>query len=90
MDILPFNDDAASPVKLHRSVEERAIATYIVDANTLLETVRLSTGISEKLADYGFDDEELAIGMALQERPPKPTRCAMTFCPPIAPRVWLP
>jgi hypothetical protein len=68
MDILPFNDDAASPVKLHRSVEERAIATYIVDANTLLETVRLSSGVSEKLADYGFDDEELAIGMSLQAK----------------------
>jgi hypothetical protein len=67
MDILPFDNGAASPVKLHRSVEERAIATYILDANTLLETVRLSTGIAEKLARYGFDDEELAIGMALQE-----------------------
>ena len=61
-EIAPFLE-----VKLHRSVEERAIATYIANAGTLLNTVRLSPGISERLADYGFDDEELAMGMALQE-----------------------
>ena len=67
MDILPFDDAAAPVVKLHRSVKDRAIATYIADAATLLNTVRLSRGVSERLANYGFDDEELAIGMALQE-----------------------
>ncbi len=68
MDILPFTSEAAPAVKLHRSVEDRAIATYITDAATLLNTVRLRPGFAERLANYGFDDEELAIGMALQER----------------------
>jgi hypothetical protein len=64
----PSIDFAAVPaIKLHRTVEERAIATYIVDSGTLLKTVRLSSSLSERLAKYGFDDEELAMGMALQE-----------------------
>jgi hypothetical protein len=68
MDILPFaSGAAAAAVKLHRSVEERAIATYIVEAAALLNTVRLSSSLSERLAGFGFDDEELAIGMELQE-----------------------
>ena len=62
-------DHAAAPaVKLHRSVEDRAIATYIADSAKLLTTVRLSPGLSERMANFGFDDEELAIGMALQEK----------------------
>jgi hypothetical protein len=68
MDNQPFAIAATPAVKLHRTVEERAIATYIVDAGALLNTVRLSSSIAETLADYGFDDEELAIGMALQEK----------------------
>jgi hypothetical protein len=67
MENLPSDDAAVPAVKLHPSVEERAIATYIVDSGTLLNTVRLSSGIAERLANFGFDDEELAIGMALQE-----------------------
>jgi hypothetical protein len=67
MDDLPNNIVAAPMVRLHRSVEERAIANYIAAAGRLLYAVRLSAGISERLANYGFDDEELAIGMSLQE-----------------------
>ncbi len=68
MDDLPNNIVAAPVVvKLHRSVEERAVATYIAASGKLLHAVRLSAGISERLAKYGFDDEELAKGMALQE-----------------------
>jgi hypothetical protein len=67
MENLPTDGAAAPALKLHPTVEERAIATYIVDAATLLNTVRLSPGISERLENFGFDDEELAMGMGLQE-----------------------
>ncbi len=53
--------------KLHRTVEDRAVENYIAEAGKLLTSVRLSPEMAEVLINHGFDDEELAIGMGLQE-----------------------
>ncbi len=57
----------ATTPTLHPSVEDLGIEKYIQDAARFLETARLDGGIAERLAGYGFDDEELALGMGLQE-----------------------
>ena len=63
--------DLAAPTsstpKLSGSVEEQAIVQYINASGRLLEEVRHSESIIEVLIRYGFDDEELSIGMALQQ-----------------------
>ncbi len=41
--------------------------TYIQESGRLLDLIRSDFGLSEKFIAYGFDDAELAIGMALQE-----------------------
>ena len=56
----------ATTPKLHRSVEDQAIENYIRDSERLLEVARVNPDLAEKLAEYGFDDEELSYGMALQ------------------------
>ena len=56
----------ASTPKLSGSVEDHAIEQYIVESGRFLEETRVSTDICEVLNRYGFDDEELSIGMALQ------------------------
>ncbi len=56
----------ASTPKLSGSVEDRAIEQYIVESGRFLEETRVSTDLCEVLNRYGFDDEELSIGMALQ------------------------
>ena len=66
---LPDVDIAATTAttpKLHRSVEDQGIENYIRDSERFLETARVNPDIAEKLAEYGFDDEELSYGMALQ------------------------
>lgn len=57
----------ATTPKLARSVEAVAMEKYIIDAGNFLEEARSSLGISETLGRYGFDDEELTYGMALQQ-----------------------
>ena len=59
----------ATTPKLRRSVEDQAIENYIRDSERLLEAARLNADLSEKLAEYGFDDEELSYGMACRTRP---------------------
>ena len=56
----------ATTPKLRRSVEDQAIENYIRDSEQFLEAARVNPDISERLAEFGFDDEELARGMALQ------------------------
>ncbi len=67
---LPTVADLVAPTpttpKLSGTVEDHAIEQYIVDSGRFLEEARVSTDISETLFGYGFDDEELSIGMALQ------------------------
>ncbi len=62
--------DLAAPTpstpKLSGSVEDHAIEQYIIDSGRFLEETRVSTDLCEVLNRYGFDDEELSIGMALQ------------------------
>lgn len=41
--------------------------TYIQESGRLLDLIRRDLGLTEKFIAYGFDDAELAIGMALQE-----------------------
>lgn len=56
----------ASTPKLSGTVEDHAIEQYIMDSGRFLEETRVSTDLCEVLNRYGFDDEELSIGMALQ------------------------
>ena len=56
----------ASTPKLSGTVEDHAIEQYIMDSGRFLEETRVSPDICEVLDRYGFDDEELSIGMALQ------------------------
>ena len=57
----------ANTPRLRRSVEDQAIENYIRDSGGFLETARLNADIAEGLGVYGFDDEELSRGMALQD-----------------------
>lgn len=41
--------------------------TYIQESGRLLDLIRTDFGLTEKFIAYGFDDAELAIGMARQE-----------------------
>ena len=52
--------------KLAGAVQDRAIEKYIRDAGHFLEEARLSPTILETLAGYGFGDEEMSVGMSLQ------------------------
>ena len=52
--------------KLHCTVEDQAIEKYIKDSGRFLEVARSHTTVVEMLAEHGFDDEELSIGMAMQ------------------------
>ena len=53
--------------KLQRAVENKAIEAYIQNSCITLDAARTSPDILERLIPYGFDDAELAIGMAMQE-----------------------
>ena len=57
----------ATTPKLRRTVEDQGIENYIREAERFLETARLNPDISERLGSYGFDDQELARGLSLQE-----------------------
>ncbi len=47
-------------------MEDHAIEQYIMESGRFLEETRVSTDICEVLYRYGFDDETLSVGMALQ------------------------
>ena len=83
---LPTVADLFAPTpttpKLSGAVEDHAIEQYIIDSGRFLEEARVSTDISEKLFDYGFDDEELSIGMALQHAAMKAYCANHADCPP--------
>ena len=83
---LPTVADLVAPTpttpKLSVSVEDHAIEQYIIESGRLLEEARVSTDISETLFDYGFDDEELSIGMALQHAAMKAYCANHADCPP--------
>ena len=70
-DTVPTNIDIAAATattpKLRRTVEDQAIEKYIRDAGSFLEEARLNPDVAEGLASAGYDDEELARGMELQE-----------------------
>ena len=68
--------------KLSGPVEDHAIEQYIIDSGRFLEEARVTTDISERLFDYGFDDEELSIGMALQHAAMKAYCANHADCPP--------
>ena len=72
----------ATTPKLRRSVEDRAIENYIRDSERLLETARVNSDLSEKLSEYGFDDEELSYGMSLQDAAWKAFCSRHGECPP--------
>ena len=62
--------DLAAPTattpKLPGNVQDRAIEQYIRASGRFLEEVRMSPTILERLTDYGFGDEEVSVGMSLQ------------------------
>lgn len=72
----------ATTPKLRRSVEDQAIENYIRDSEHFLETARVNPDITERLAEYGFDDEELSYGMALQDAAWKAFCTRHGECPP--------
>jgi hypothetical protein len=72
----------ASTPKLRRSVEDQAIENYIRDSERILQVARVNPDLSERLADYGFDDEELSRGMALQDAAWKAFCGRYGECPP--------
>ena len=72
----------ASTPKLSAPVEDHAIEQYIIDSGRFLEETRVSTDICEVLYRYGFDDEELSIGMALQGAAMKACSAAHAGSPP--------
>ena len=72
----------ASTPKLSGSVEDHAIEQYIVDSGRFLEEVRVSTDICEVLNRYGFDDETLSVGMALQGTAMQAYRASHAGSPP--------
>lgn len=53
--------------KLRPSVENRGIEEYIAAGIRTVEAARLNTDIAEKLYPYGFDDEEMSIGLGMAE-----------------------
>lgn len=71
-DTVPTNIDIAAATattpKLRRTVEDQAIEKYIRDAGALLEEARLNPEIAETLLSAGYDEDELAWGMELQEK----------------------
>lgn len=83
---LPTAIDLAAPTastpKLSGSVEDHAIEQYIIDSGRFLEEARVSEDICEALIGYGFDDEELSIGMALQHAAMKAYCANHSDCPP--------
>ena len=62
--------DLATPTtdspRLPGHVEDRAIEQYIKNSGRFLEEVRLNPSVLERLTDYGFGDEEISVGMSLQ------------------------
>ena len=72
----------ATTPKLHHSVEDQGIENYIRDSERLLEVARVNPDLAEKLAEYGFDDEELSYGMALQTAAWKAFCSRHGECPP--------
>ncbi len=72
----------ASTPKLSGAVEDHAIEQYIMDSGRFLEEARVSTDLCEVLYRYGFDDEELSIGMALQHAAMKAYCANHADCPP--------
>ncbi len=71
-DTVPTNLDIAAATattpKLRRTVEDQAIEKYIRDAGRFLEEARLNPDIAESLLSAGYDEDELAWGMELQEK----------------------
>ena len=71
-DTVPTNIDIAAATattpKLLRTVEDQAIEKYIRDAGHFLEEARLNPEIAESLLSAGYDEDELAWGMELQEK----------------------
>ena len=71
-DTVPTNIDIAAATatspKLRRTVEDQAIEKYIRDAGSFLEEARLNPDIAEALLEAGYDGDELAWGMELQEK----------------------
>ena len=71
-DTVPTNIDIAAATattpRLARTVEDQAIEKYIRDAGHFLEEIRLNPGTAESLLSAGYDEDELAWGMELQEK----------------------
>ncbi len=71
-DTIPTNLDIATATattpKLARTVEDQAIEKYIRDAGHFLEEIRLNPGTAEALLSAGYDEDELAWGMELQDK----------------------
>ena len=69
---IPTNLDIATATattpKLARTVEDQAIEKYIRDAGHFLEEIRLNPGTAEALLSAGYDEDELAWGMELQDK----------------------
>ena len=53
--------------KLRPSVENRGIEEYLAAGIRTLEAARLNVDVAEKLYAYGFDDEEMSIGLGRAE-----------------------
>ena len=77
-----FAAPTASTPKLSGKVEDHAIEQYIMDSGRFLEETRVSEDLCEVLNRYGFDDEELSIGMALQNAAMKAYCANHADCPP--------